>query len=115
MLMKIARTFGSVLITSSAFAITSASAPPPMSRKLAGAPPTWFDDVERAHRQAGAVGDDPDRAVEADVLEPFLLGEPLPLVELAQVLELGPLGVAERRVVVEGHLGVERVHLRRRS
>ena len=29
------------------------------------------DDVERAHRKAGAVGDDADRAVETDVLEPF--------------------------------------------
>ena len=36
MLMKIDFTFGSVLMTSSALAITSALAPPPMSRKLAG-------------------------------------------------------------------------------
>ena len=42
MLMKIDRTFGSLLMTSRAPAITSALAPPPMSRKLAGWPPTWL-------------------------------------------------------------------------
>ena len=42
MLMKIDRTLGSLVITSSAPAITSAFAPPPMSRKFAGEPPTWF-------------------------------------------------------------------------
>ena len=42
MLMKMARTSGSLLMTSSAFAMTWALAPPPMSKKLAGLPPTWF-------------------------------------------------------------------------
>ena len=42
MLIRIDRTAGSLLITSSAFDMTSALAPPPMSRKLAGSPPTWF-------------------------------------------------------------------------
>ena len=42
MLMKIDFTLGSLLMTSSAPAITSALAPPPMSRKLAGLPPTWL-------------------------------------------------------------------------
>ena len=42
MLMKIDRTFGSLLMTSSAPAITSAFAPPPMSRKFAASPPTWL-------------------------------------------------------------------------
>ena len=42
MLMKIERTFGSLLITSSAPVITSAFAPPPMSRKFAASPPTWL-------------------------------------------------------------------------
>ena len=40
MLMKIAFTFGSLLMTSRAPAITSALAPPPISRKFAGFPPT---------------------------------------------------------------------------
>ena len=42
MLMKIDRTLGSLLMTSRAPAMTSAEAPPPMSRKLAGSPPTWL-------------------------------------------------------------------------
>ena len=42
MLMKMERTLGSELMTSRALAITSALAPPPMSRKLAGRPPTWL-------------------------------------------------------------------------
>src|SRR5580704_2369599 len=41
MLTRIERTAGSELITSSAAAITSALAPPPMSRKLAADPPAW--------------------------------------------------------------------------
>jgi hypothetical protein len=40
MLMKMARTLGSLFTTSRALAITSALAPPPTSRKLAGWPPT---------------------------------------------------------------------------
>ena len=40
-----------------------------------------IDDVERAHRQPGAVGDDAHRAVEADVLQILLLGQPLAVVE----------------------------------
>ncbi len=42
MLMKIERTLASLTMTPSAPAITSAFAPPPMSRKLAGLPPTWL-------------------------------------------------------------------------
>ena len=111
MLMKIDFTFGSALMTSSAVAMTSALAPPPMSRKLAALTADLVDDVERAHRQAGAVGDDADDAVEADVLQALLLRQLLAGVDLGVVLVLLPLGVAEGRVVVEGDLGVERVHL----
>src|SRR5215211_7109802 len=42
MLMKMDFTSPSLLMTSSAFAITSALAPPPMSRKFAGSPSTWL-------------------------------------------------------------------------
>ena len=42
MLTKIDRTAGSELMTSSAAAMTSALAPPPMSRKLAAEPPHWL-------------------------------------------------------------------------
>ena len=109
MLMKIERTFSSWLITSSAAAITSALAPPPMSRKLTAAPPTWLTTSSVRHRQPGAVGDDADRAVEADVLEVLLLGQPLAVVEHLGRGVLRPLGVAERGVVVEADLGVEGV------
>ena len=80
MLMKIDFTFGSLLMTSSAPAMTSALAPPPMSRKLAGLAADLVDDVERAHGQPGAVGDDADGAVEADVLQALLVGGLLALV-----------------------------------
>ena len=101
MLMKIAFTSASELMTSRAAAITSALAPPPMSRKLAAVPADLVDDVERAHGQAGAVGDDADAAVEADVLQALLLGQLLAVVEHLHAAELVPLGMAERGVVVE--------------
>ena len=41
MLKRIAVTFSSEMITSSALTIASALEPPPASRKLAGAPPAW--------------------------------------------------------------------------
>jgi hypothetical protein len=69
------------------------------------------DDVERRHREAGAVGDDADGAVETDVLQIVGAGQLLALVELLGGAELVPLGVTERGVVVEADLGVERVHL----
>ena len=53
----------------------------------------------------------PTRAVEADVVEALLAGEPLAVVELLGRGVLLPLGMAERGVLVERHLGVERVHL----
>ena len=68
------------------------------------------DDVERAHGQPGAVGDDADVAVEADVLQALVVGRLLALVAHLGGLVLVPL-VAEVGVVVEGDLGVEGVHL----
>ena len=50
------------------------------------------DDVERAHGQPGAVGDDADRAVEADVLQALLVGG-----LLALVAHLGGVVVARTR------------------
>ena len=68
------------------------------------------DDVEGAHRQPGTVGDDADRAVEADVLQAVLARQLLALVELLGGPVLLPLGMAEVGVVVEADLGVECVH-----
>src|SRR5207248_313742 len=73
------------------------------------------DDIARAHRQAGAVGDDADGAVETDVLQALLLGQRVARIELLEAPELVPLGMAECRAVVEGDLGVEGVHLALRS
>ena len=69
------------------------------------------DDVERAHGEPGAVGDDADVAVETDVLEVLLLGQPLAVVEHLGRLPLRPFRMAERGVAVEADLGVEGVHL----
>src|SRR4051794_18458363 len=63
--------------------------------EVGGAAADLVDDVERAHGEAGAVGDDPDRAVEADVLEVLLLGQLLALVEHLGLAVLLPLRVAE--------------------
>ena len=111
MLMKIDRTLGSLLMTSRAPAITSAEAPPPMSRKLAGLAAHLVDDVDGRHGQAGAVGDDADEPVEPDVLQALVVGGLLALVADLGGLVLLVVGVAERRVAVERDLGVERVHL----
>ena len=72
------------------------------------------DDVERAHGEPGAVGDDADRAVEPDVLQVGLVGGLLAVVALLGGLVGVPL-VAERGVVVEGDLGVEGVDLAGRA
>src|SRR5947207_1332493 len=57
----------------------------------------------------GRLADDPDLAVEADVVEAPLPGHPLPGVERGQAAEVLELGVAVGGVVVEGDLGVEGV------
>ena len=68
------------------------------------------DDVERRHAEAGAVGEDADVAVELDVGEALLLGHRL-LRVVGRVRGLGQLLVAEDRVAVDRHLGVERDHV----
>jgi hypothetical protein len=68
------------------------------------------DHVAGTHGQARPVGDDPDRAVETDVLEVLRLGQPLAFVEFFGAGEVGPLGMTEGGVVVEADLGVEGVH-----
>src|SRR5919112_5206882 len=67
-----------------------------------------LDDVHRRHREAGAVHHAGDVAVELYVVEVVLRRlylKRLLLVQVAQVLEVR---VSEHRVVVEGHLRVER-------
>src|SRR5215213_804659 len=60
------------------------------------------DDVQGAHDQAGAVADDPDLAVELDVVEVLLLGRGLERVGRRGVLEGGVRLVPEGGVLVEG-------------
>ena len=102
-------------MTSSAAAMTSALAPPPMSRKLAALPPTWFTTSSVLMARPAPLAMMPTDAVEADVLQALLLGQLLALVELLGGPELVPLRMAERGVVVEADLGVEGVHLARRA
>ncbi len=64
------------------------------------------DDVEGRHAEPGAVGEDADVAVELDVGEALLLRHRL-LRILDRVGDLGQVLVAEERVAVDRHLGVE--------
>src|SRR6202041_388156 len=66
--------------------------------------------VQGGHDQARAVADDADLAVELDVVQVLGLGPGLNRVDVADVLELGVL-LAERGVVVQRHLAVDRQHL----
>ncbi len=73
-----------------------------------------IDDVEGRHGEPGAVGDDADRPLETDVLEALLGRHLLAVVHLGQAAEGVPFRMTELGALVEGHLGVERVHLARR-
>jgi hypothetical protein len=70
-----------------------------------------LDDVERRHREPGAVDHAADRALEGDVGEVVLRGFDLLGVLLAQVAQGDDLGMAVERVAVEGELGVEAAQL----
>src|SRR3954453_7802947 len=96
----------------------------PVGHDLGGGPIADFEEVGRAdpaellagvghdvqdpHDQAGAVADDADLALELDVVEVLLLGRGLERVRRGGVLEVGVARVPEVRVVVEGHLRVQR-------
>ena len=69
-----------------------------------------FDHVHRRHREAGAVDDAADVAVEADIVEVVLGGLDLARVFLRMIAHVGDVAAAEQGVVVERHLGVERQH-----
>ena len=66
-----------------------------------------LDDVHRGHREAGAVDEAGDIAVEGDVGEAELRGFDFLGVFLVEVAEGDHVRVAEEGVVVERHLGVE--------
>src|SRR4051812_30021856 len=67
------------------------------------------DDVEGGHDQARTVADDPDLAVELDVVQALLLGRELERVLVLGDLEPGVVLVPEVGVVVQRHLAVQRL------
>ena len=69
------------------------------------------DHVDRRHRQPGAVAEDADLAVELDVGDVLLARERLERVGRVRVAHLRDVGVPVERVVVDGELRVERLHL----
>ena len=70
-----------------------------------------LDDVHRRHREAGAVDEAADVAVERHVREARLFGLELDRIFFVAVAQLVPLAVAELGVVVEVDLPVERDHV----
>ena len=67
------------------------------------------DDVDRRHRQPGAVTAHAHLAVELDVGDVLRAGERLERVGGVLVAHLGDLGMAVERVVVDGELRIERL------
>ena len=70
-----------------------------------------LDDVHRRHGEAGAVDHAADVAVELDIGEVILAGFDFGRVFLGLVAQLGQILVAEQRVRIEAHLGVEHQQL----
>ena len=77
--------------------------------EVRGAAAGHDDDVDRRHREARAVAEDPDVAVELHVDDALLARERLERVGCARVAELGDVRVAVERAVVDGELRVERL------
>ena len=107
MLTRMPFTFGSEVMILNAAVTFSLVAPPPTSRKFAGALAVELDDVHRRHGEAGAVDHAADGAVERDVVEVVLRGLDLLVVLLGHVAQRDDVGMAKERVVVEADLGVE--------
>ncbi len=110
MLTRTAFTSGSarrILKAAVTFCLVGAAAHVEEVRRL---PARELDHVHGGHGQAGAVHHAADVAVERDVGEVVLLGLGLLGILLVGVAQRGHVLVAEERVVVEVHLGVERQH-----
>ena len=65
---------GSRATNVSALCITSALAPPPISRKLAGLPPRARYHVQRRHDQSRAIADDTNVTIQLDICQACLFG-----------------------------------------
>ena len=94
--MKMDRTAGSLLMTSSAPAMTSALAPPPMSRKLAGLPPTWLTTSTVDMARPAPFGDHAHRTVQPHVLQTPSMGRRLAFVTGLGLVKGHVILVAER-------------------
>ena len=70
-----------------------------------------LDDVHGGHRQAGAIDHAGDRAVKLDVVQRVLAGFHFKRIFFGNVAQRLDLRMAEERVVVKGHLGIERKEL----
>ena len=70
-----------------------------------------LDDVHRRHRQARAVDQTADVAVEGDVVQVRLLGADVQRLFLRLICHRDDVVVAEQRVVVEVELGIDRQQL----
>src|SRR5215469_7658706 len=66
-----------------------------------------LDDVHGSHGQASAVDHAGDAAIELDVVEAVLGGFHFKRIFLVKIAQFAKVFVAEQRVVVEGHFGVE--------
>ena len=88
----------------------SSVAPPPTSRKLAGAAPAAFRDVQRRHRQARSVNQAADAPVQAHVGDVVVRCPRFQLVFLGAVAQFAQVGMAEQGVVLNVHLGVKGDH-----
>ena len=84
-----------------------AGSAPAHVEEIGGLAAEMLDDVHRAHGQAGTVDQAGDVSVEGDVVQVELRGLDFLGVLFVQVPEGDDLRVAEKGVVVEGHLGVE--------
>ncbi len=111
MLMRIDWTFSSKLMTSSAPAMTSAFAPPPMSRKLAAEPPTWLTTSSVLIARPAPLAMMPTVPSRPMYCRSWFGSHLLALVDLGEAPEFVPLGVTELGVLVECDLGVECVNL----
>ncbi len=85
-------------------------APPPTSRKLAGSPPWYLMMSMVLMARPAPLTRQPMLPVEADEAEPRFGGPQLGGVFLGFVAQLFDIGMAKEGVVVERHLGVERLN-----